>query len=112
MNVVYPPAYIRSRNGISKRPLLLFVLGLLSFTQIKLIGHLAIVEIIFAVLTPYYLVTRWHAIRRSRLWILLLFIMGWFASAVVTDIVRETELKLMLKGVATPLLWASAFISM
>ena len=90
----------------------MFVCGLLSATQIQLIGYLSIVEIIFAVLTPYFLITRWRTLHHSRLWPFLVLILGWFASAVVTDIVRETELSLALKGATTPLLWASAFISM
>ena len=113
MNSAYPDAYVGlRRRRSSPSPLPLFVCGLVSATQIQLIGYLSIVEIIFAPLALYYLVTRWHSLRRSHLWPFLLLTIGWFASAVLTDIVRGTELALALKGSATPLLWASALISM
>lgn len=117
MNKMIPTARMnvyRSRRK-SRAPfgaLMLFVCGLLSATQIQLIGYLSIVEIIFAVLTPYYVVTCWDELRRSSLWPFLLLIFGWFVSAAITDIYRETELMLALKGVSTPILWASAFVSM
>ena len=113
MNSKRPVPYVRPQK---KRrllgPWILFFCGLLSITQIKLIGYFSIVEIIFAVLTPYYLMTRLGTLRRSRLWPFLLFILGWFVSAVITDIYRGTELTLALKGSTTPPLWASAFIAM
>lgn len=99
----------------AKRPpskLLLFLLGLVSATQIQVIGYISIVEIIFAVLTPYYLITHWRTLIRSPLQAFLILLLGWFVSAIVTDLWRETELNLALKGAATPLLWASALISM
>lgn len=113
MHSANPAAYLGLRKSHrSPSPLPLFLCGLLSATQIQLIGYLSIVELIFVILAPYYLVTRWHSLRRSQLWPFLVLIMGWFASAVVTDLVRGTELTLAIKGSATPLLWASAFISM
>jgi hypothetical protein len=92
--------------------LLLFALGLTSLTQVRLIGYLAIVEILYSVLALYFIFTQFSVLRKSCLWPFLLLSLGWFLSAVITDIYRETDLDLMLKGCVTPLLWASAMISM
>lgn len=106
-------AFKISRNNHKIRNiLLLFALGLTSLTQVQLIGYLAIVEILYSVLALYFIFTQLSVLRRSSLWPFLLLSLGWFLSAVITDIYRETELDLMLKGCVTPLLWSNALISM
>jgi hypothetical protein len=92
--------------------LLLFSLGLISVTQVQLIGYLAIVEVAYVILALYFLFTHFSVLRKSQLWPFLLLICGWFFSAVITDIYRETELVLALKGCLTPILWANALIAM
>lgn len=104
-----------ARYGHRRKPpsvFLIFTLGLVSATQVQLIGYLSIVEIIFLLLTPFYIITRWRTLTNSQLWPFLILILGWFFSAVATDLWRETDLSLLLKGAATPLLWASSLISM
>lgn len=106
------PAQIRKKSK-PPSPAVVFGLGLVSATQVQVIGYLSIVELFFAVLTPYFVVTRWRTLVNSQLQPFLVLLLGWFISALATDFLyRETELNLALKGALTPLLWASALISM
>ena len=93
--------------------MVIFIFGLLSATQVQVIGYLSIVELFFAVLTPYYVVTRWRTLVNSQLQPFLILLSGWLLSALATDFIyRESDINLALKGALTPLLWASALISM
>jgi len=95
-----------------KNRLLLFIIGLFSETQIKLIGYISISELFFLYYTFKVLWNGRKFIFNSDIRPFIIMGMLWMLSSLVTNIVRDNNIFNILKGISMPLFYISSFISL
>lgn len=97
---------------LSRADVLAFAAGLTSMLQVRVIGYLGIVEIAFLALAPFYLLGRRRLLFSGRLRPFLVLSAAWLGSALLTDLVRGSELHNTLRGAFTVVLWLACLICM
>ena len=78
---------------------LAFLFGLGSMTQIRIIGAMGITEAVCVFLSPFVFVNIWPKLSRTKGRKILLFMLLWFLSAVLTDIYRKSSWDDALRGI-------------
>jgi hypothetical protein len=107
MNSPTPTAAGRSNNRAADNRvdavlLIAFAAGLASRLNVTLIGVTSVTEFLFALLGPYFLLTRPQASFRLHATPICLLLL-WTAGTIFTDVVTSTSLPLMARGLASPL---------
>lgn len=90
---------------------LLFLIGVFSMTQLRIIGSVGISELFMFAIAPFvYIKNRGKIIRDGFYWVSLLLILT-IIGGVFSSICNETELPFAIKGIATPYaIWASFIV--
>lgn len=86
-----------------KKSFLLFLAAAFSLTQIHVVGYIGISELCMMVAGPFVLYKNWEILKREGFQTVIVLAMLWALSAAVTDIYRETQFSIALKGLASPL---------
>ncbi len=103
---ILPAAGQRSRA----MDLAAFLFGLGAVTQTRVIGALALTEIVLAVLAPVLLMRQWRRLRQTHAITILALGLLWLASALLTDYYREVAPNDMIKGSFAIVLLLTTFI--
>ena len=104
MTTLYTHARVEGRRRLGKSSILnlecliLFIAPLTQAVEVSLVGRLMLTEIIFLIALPFVLIKYGNAVF-SRLPLTFLVLgLAWFASAVITDIIREIEFEDWVRG--------------
>ncbi len=89
---------------------LTFLYGLGAITQIRIIGAMGITELACLVASPFVLIKIWPKIREAGAEKLLLFLMLWFFSAVLTDYYRDSSTNNALRGIFAQVFLLADFV--
>jgi len=88
---------------MTRKKILLFLVGAFSLTQIKMIGYIGISELIMVLVGPFVLVKYWPGLKKDGFLPFLMLTGLWVFSAVISDWYRNTQLNDSLRGVASPI---------
>ncbi len=80
---------------------LAFCFGLGSITQTRVVGALALTELVCIFIAPFVLARLWPRMKRTRVRSMLIFMGLWLVSALLTDLMfRKTDVYDLLRGCA------------
>ena len=82
--------------------ILLFLVGMFSLTQIRIVGYIGITEVVLFFVAPLVFFKTYHALRQHGFMFVIVLSLLWFGSALLTDWIRHSTMENMLKGAATP----------
>ena len=93
---------VRSKN------IYLFIIGLLSYTSITIIGTIGISELILVFLSPFLFLMDLPKIRKEGTLILHVLSLLWIGGAILSDWIAETPFQIAIRGVAFPIVTFAA----
>ena len=96
-------------RGISpkNKSRLAFLFGLGSMTQIRIVGAMGITEAVCIFLSPFVFINIWPRFGKTKGVKVVLFMLLWFLSAIITDIYRKSSLDDAVRGIfVLPFLFA------
>ncbi|CAA6826048.1 MAG: Unknown protein [uncultured Sulfurovum sp.] len=86
--------------------IILFLLPILTIFTVNIVGQLMFSDILVLILTPILLFNKSFNKKQPYLKPIMLFLLLWFFSAIVSDIVNETSLINFLRGISSILFFA------
>ncbi len=81
---------------------LLFLIGMFSLTQIRIVGYIGITELVLFFAAPLVFMRTFHLLKQHGFMPLIVMSLLWFGSALLTDWLRHNTYENFLKGGATP----------
>lgn len=98
------------RTRFAGTALMLFLIGVFSQTQIRMVGKIGVSELIMVVAAPFVLCSNWQRIRRGGLAPLVALAFLWLVGAIVSDACNHTYFQFALKGIAVPIVMLSTLV--
>jgi len=92
-----------STNASRGAAVLLFLIGLLSQTQVSLGGKLGISEFVMVLFAPFAFFKNLSLLRRDGVLLYFWLILLWLGGAIFVDLYRSNYILFMLKGIAVPI---------
>lgn len=88
------------KSRLDKVSILLFLIGLFSWTQVKIIGKIGISEFFMCLVAPFFVLQNWHVLRRDGTVIYFVLALLWIVGGVFSDIVSGNPMMFWARGLA------------
>ena len=93
-----------------KSAVVLFLIGLFSYTQIRMGGKIGVSELFMCAFAPFIFVLRFRDFSREGIMPLISLSLLWLCGAVISDVVNHVPLLLSIKGIAVPYVTFSTIV--
>lgn len=90
--------------------LLLFLIGVFSQTQIRIVGKIGLSELCMVLAAPLVLSSNWQRIKQGGLMPIVTLAFLWVVGAVISDLCNHTYFQFAMKGVAVPIVVLSSIV--
>lgn len=103
---------IEKREGRSfdRNALLLFLIGVFSMTQIRLVGKIGISELVMCVFAPFVFLQTQYLWKRDGTLFFVNLILIWLVGGIVSDIFNRSPFQLWARGLANPVVLFSSVV--
>ena len=101
-------AYDSFNREIRRKNINLFIIGLLSYTSITIIGTIGISELLLVFLSPFLFLMDFPKIRKEGTLILHVLSLLWMGGAILSDWIAGTPFQIAIRGVAFPMVTFAA----
>lgn len=86
----------------SSGAILLFLIGVFSLTQVRLMGKIGISELIMVCATPFVFLKNFSFYRREGIVLFLMLCMLWLIGAITSDLINGSVIEQVARGISVP----------